>query len=248
MHDVRPRATESRNVGAVYDRPNQDRGLALDNAVNLRYSAGLMAREGIYFLIPLAAASAIALWLEWAVAAGVIALLGLFVAYFFRDPHRAIPSDPGIIVSPADGRVVRIEAEGNDTRVSIFLSIFNVHVNRAPIGGRVESVRYRKGRFLAAFDPRASVENERNTLTMEGDGIRLECTQIAGLVARRIVCRVKAGDTLGRGERFGLIRFGSRADLLLPSNVELGIRVGDRIQGGRSVIGRITAQETRQTA
>lgn len=207
-----------------------------------------MAKDGIYFLAPLAAISIIAFWLDWMAAAGVIAGLGLFVAYFFRDPRRAIPSDPGIIVAPADGRVVRIQSEGNQTRVSIFLSIFNVHINRAPIGGRVESVRYRKGRFLAAFDSRASVDNERNTLTMEGEGIRLECTQIAGLVARRIVCRVKAGDTLGRGERFGLIRFGSRTDLLLPPNVELRVRVGDRIHGGRSVIGRIAGEEIRQTA
>jgi phosphatidylserine decarboxylase len=207
-----------------------------------------MAKEGIYFLLPLVAATAGALWAGWTWAAFVSAGLGLFVAFFFRDPPRVIPSDPGIIVAPADGRVVRIESEGHDTRVSIFLSIFNVHINRSPIAGTVKSVRYRKGRFRAAFNHIASVENEQNTLTFDGEGLRLDCSQIAGLVARRIVCRAQPGDTLARGERFGLIRFGSRTDLLLPPNVEVLVNVGDKVHGGSSVIGRIMAEEQRQTA
>jgi phosphatidylserine decarboxylase len=134
---------------------------------------------------------------------------------------------------------VRIQQEGEQVRLSIFLSIFNVHINRSPINARVSEVRYRKGKFRAAFNHLASVENEQNTLALEGEGIRMECSQIAGLVARRIVCWTKPGDTLARGERFGLIRFGSRADLILPSNVEITVQIGDKIQGGRSVIGRI---------
>jgi len=203
-----------------------------------------MARDAFYYLIPLVAAIATAYALGWIVAAAILFGLALFVAFFFRDPERTIPSDPDIIVAPADGRVVRIELEGEDTRVSIFLSIFNVHINRSPIAGRVEGIQYRKGRFLAAFDHRASVENEQNTVEIEGEGIRLECTQIAGLVARRIVCRTRVGDTLERGERFGLIRFGSRIDLFLPSGVEVGVRVGDRVRGGNSVIGRFRRPES----
>lgn len=207
-----------------------------------------MAKEGIYFLIPLASAAMGAYWAGWRAPAIVAAGLGLFVAYFFRDPDRNIPSAPGLIVAPADGRVVRIQSEGGHTRVSIFLSVFNVHINRSPIGGRVEDVRYSRGRFLAAFDHRASVENEQNTLTLDGDGIRLECTQIAGLVARRIVCRAKPGDVLVRGERFGLIRFGSRTDLVLPPGVEVQVRVGEKIRGGSSVIGRIRSADLRPSA
>ncbi len=196
-----------------------------------------MVRDAFYFLIPLVAAAAGAFWAGWNVAAAVLLGLTLFVAFFFRDPERAIPSDPGIIVSPADGRVVRIEKEGAGIHVSIFLSIFNVHVNRSPIAGRITEVRYQKGKFRAAFKQAASLENEQNTLTIDGDGLTLVCSQIAGLVARRIVCWKKTGDTLQRGERIGLIRFGSRTDLILPNEVELRVQVGDKVRGGNSVIG-----------
>ena len=195
-----------------------------------------MVRDAIYFLLPLAAAAGIAFWIGWFEAGGVLVGLAAFVAFFFRDPYRPIPDGPGIVVSPADGRVIRIVKEGAATRVSIFLSIFNVHVNRSPIEGTITAIRYRKGKFRAAFDNRASVENEVNQLTIEGEGIRVECSQIAGLVARRIVCWRKAGDGVGRGEKFGLIRFGSRADLLLPASVELQVQVGDRVHGGSSQI------------
>ena len=196
-----------------------------------------MVKDAIYFLVPLAAATVFAFWIGWFEAGGVLVGLAAFVAFFFRDPYRQIPSGAGIIVSPADGRVVRIQKEGETTRVSIFLSIFNVHVNRSPIEGAVTEIRYRKGKYRAAFNDLASAENEQNLLIIQGDGIRIECTQIAGLVARRIVCWKKAGDTLGRGEKFGLIRFGSRTDLLLPSGVELQVQVGDRVSGGSSQIG-----------
>ena len=207
-----------------------------------------MARDGFYFLAPLAAGAGGAAWAGWSPAAWALAALALFVAFFFRDPPRVIPSEPGIVVAPADGRVVGIETEGAATRVSIFLSIFNVHVNRSPIAGQVRNVEYRKGRFRAAFVKQASAENERNTLTIEGQGVRIECSQIAGLVARRIVCRTRTGDTLGRGERFGLIRFGSRVDLRLPPGVQVRVRVGDTIYGGASVIGRITSEAGKRTA
>ena len=196
-----------------------------------------MVKDAIYFLVPLAAATAASFWIGWT---GLgVALIGLaaFVAFFFRDPYRQIPSGPGIIVSPADGRVVRIEKEGEGTRISIFLSIFNVHVNRSPIRGEITEVQYRKGKYRAAFNDLASVDNEQNTLTIRGDGLQIECSQIAGVVARRIVCRKKAGDVLERGEKFGLIRFGSRTDLVLPADVELEVRVGDKVRGGSSKVG-----------
>ncbi len=195
-----------------------------------------MVKDAIYFLGPLAAATVFSFWIGWTVPG--VALIGLaaFVAFFFRDPYRQIPSGPGIIVSPADGRVVRIEKEGEGTRISIFLSIFNVHVNRSPILGEITEVQYRKGKYRAAFNDLASVDNERNTLTIRGDGLEIECSQIAGVVARRIVCRKKAGDVLERGEKFGLIRFGSRTDLVLPADVELRVRVGDKVRGGSSEV------------
>ena len=206
-----------------------------------------MAKDAFYFLIPIIAAAVSAFALGWAEAGFAVAGLGLFVAWFFRDPYRQIPADPGLIVSPADGRIVRIEREGENTRISIFLSIFNVHINRAPIAGRIEAVRYQKGRFLAAFNDLASAENEQNTLTIQGEHIRVECSQIAGLVARRIVCRVRPGDRIERGDRFGLIRFGSRADLVLPPSVEVNVRIGDRIRGGSSIIGRLHASNRSPT-
>ncbi len=196
-----------------------------------------MVKDAIYFLVPLAAAAVIAFWIGWVVAGGVLVGLAACVAFFFRDPQRRVPSGPGIIVSPADGRVVRIEQEGDATRVSIFLSIFNVHVNRSPVEGTITEIRYRKGKYRAAYNDLASVENERNLLIISGNRIRVECSQIAGLVARRIVCWKKPGDVVGRGERFGLIRFGSRTELLLPANVELLVQVGDHVRGGSSQIG-----------
>lgn len=196
-----------------------------------------MARDAFLFLIPLLVATVTALWLGWMTITVILIGLVLFVSFFFRDPHRAISTDPSIIVSPADGRVVSIEREGDTNRVSIFLSIFNVHVNRSPVAGEVVDVRYQRGRFRAAFNHLASVENEKNTLTITGDGVTVVCSQIAGLVARRIVCWKDAGHRVEKGERFGLIRFGSRVDLTLPQDVTVAVRVGDRVRGGSSTIG-----------
>ncbi len=166
------------------------------------------------------------------------------MAYFFRDPNRTVPTDETLVVSPADGRVTRIEKlspteAGAPTVVSIFLSPFDVHVNRSPIAGRVIDSAYTKGRFMIATKDEASLVNEQNALTIEGEKITVVCKQIAGVLARRIVCWKKPGDMLQRGERFGLIKFSSRTDLVLPPQVEVSVAVGDRVRGGLSVIGRI---------
>jgi phosphatidylserine decarboxylase len=169
----------------------------------------------------------------------LVTLLAVFVAFFFRNPKRVIPSDPQVIVSPADGRVVKVERVGNVTKLSIFLSIFDVHVNRSPIAGRIEAIDYKKGKFKAAFNHAASVENERNTIMVVQGGIKIVFTQIAGLVARRIVCWKKVGDTVGKGELVGLIRFGSRVDMLFPKGTAVTVERGARVRGGSSPIGII---------
>jgi phosphatidylserine decarboxylase len=170
-------------------------------------------------------------------------LLAAFMAYFFRDPRRAVPSESGLVVSPADGKVTRIEklsAGGAEspTVVSIFLSPFDVHVNRAPIAGEVVDVTYTKGRFIAATSDDASLVNEQNALTIKGERMTVVCKQIAGVLARRIVCWKRPGDSLELGERFGLIKFGSRTDLVLPGEVEVLVKVGERVSGGVTIIGR----------
>lgn len=200
-----------------------------------------IAREALQFEVPLIAAIVVSFWIGW-VAAGIsLLLVATFVLYFFRDPERQIPTDPDVIVSPADGTVVRIERDGALTHMSIFLSIFNVHINRAPLAGLVTDVEYKKGKFRAAFNDLASAENEQNTLTVEGDRCTVRFSQIAGIVARRIVCWKKAGDAVAKGDRIGLIRFGSRVDLFLPEAVELTVQTGDKVRGGSSRIGVIKA-------
>jgi phosphatidylserine decarboxylase len=172
-------------------------------------------------------------------------VLTLFCTYFFRDPERIIPVEEGMVVSPADGKIVDISSteEGRflkkpAIKISIFLDIFNVHVNRSPVVGKVIDIIYNKGRFLAANVPKASLENEQNALILETDsGKKIVCIQIAGLIARRIVCKTKVGETLQRGERFGLIRFGSRVDLYLPVETEIRVSKGDKVLGGESMIG-----------
>ncbi len=168
--------------------------------------------------------------------------LTVFVAFFFRNPPREIPGDEDTVVAPADGRVleageIELEDGRKALRVAIFLSIFDVHVNRAPVSGRVVSIERGGSRFLAAFDRRAETENVRLTLTLEtADGTRVQVTQITGLVARRIVCHPEVGEWLPRGARFGLIRFGSRTDVVLPPDAELRVKQGDRVKGGSSVV------------
>ncbi|HLM57455.1 MAG TPA: phosphatidylserine decarboxylase family protein [Pyrinomonadaceae bacterium] len=203
-----------------------------------------MHREGIlWVLVPLAAAVAAGFYGLWWLAIP-LALLAAFMAYFFRDPRREVPGAEGVVVSPADGRVTRIEklAPGeadSPTLVSIFLSPFDVHINRAPIAGTILDVTYTKGRFTSATRDSASLVNEQNTLTIKGERMTIVCKQIAGVLARRIVCWKRAGESLEIGERFGLIKFGSRTDLVLPPEVELEVAVGHRVRGGATVIGRL---------
>ena len=203
-----------------------------------------MIRDGIPFvLVPLAAALLAALTGYWYVAAALL-LLALFMAYFFRDPERAPLSEQDIIVAPADGRVTRVARmiandEGSPQVVSIFLSVFDVHINRAPIAGEIVDVAYTKGRFMIATREEASVVNEQNALTIRGERMTVVCKQIAGVLARRIVCWKSKGEKVNLGERFGLIKFSSRTDLVLPPEVEVSVRVGDRVRGGVSVIGRL---------
>ena len=204
----------------------------------------MFVRDAIpWVLIPVLAALAL-LWLGlWWLSVPLL-LVAAFMAYFFRDPRRAVPAGAGVVVSPADGRVTRVEKVSpadpdSATVVSIFLSPFDVHINRSPIAGQVTSVNYTKGRFMIATRDEASLVNEQNSLTIRGEKITVNCKQIAGVLARRIVCWKRAGDTLELGERFGLIKFGSRTDLTLPAQVEVLVEVGARVRGGVSLIGRI---------
>ncbi|MDQ3131056.1 MAG: phosphatidylserine decarboxylase [Acidobacteriota bacterium] len=173
------------------------------------------------------------------VAALAFVLLTVFMAYFFRDPRRTIPGEDGVVVSAADGRVTRIEENENGKVVSVFLSPLDVHINRAPIAGRITKIEYIRGKKNPATSDRASLINERNSLTIEGEKMTIVCTQIAGIVARRIVCWSKEGDNLELGEKFGLIKFSSRTDLLMPKNVEIMVEIGDRVVGGETIIGRL---------
>ena len=183
-------------------------------------------------------------WMGWWAAAAVFGVAGLACLGFFRDPERTPPAVAGVVVAPADGRVMAVTEVvdpwvGPATRVSIFLSPLDVHVNRAPVGGLVKNVEYVPGRFMAAYRPEASEENERCTVSLEGEAARVAVRQIAGVLARRIVCRVRAGDSLRTGERYGLIRFGSRTDLMVPRGTDVRVRVGDRVRGGESVMGML---------
>ena len=203
-----------------------------------------MAREGYpYVIVPLILAIIAALVGYWPVSIPFI-ILAAFMAFFFRDPKRTAPADASLVVSPADGRVTRIEKlspeeDNSPTVVSIFLSPFDVHINRAPLAGTITDVSYTRGKFLMATKEEASLVNEQNALTIRGERITVVCKQIAGILARRIVCWKRAGDALNLGERFGLIKFSSRTDLILPPEVEVTVSEGTRVRGGVSVIGRI---------
>lgn len=174
----------------------------------------------------------------------LLTLLTLGLAFFFRDPRRTLPSDSNIVVAPADGRVTRVtkvipEDNSSATLVSIFLSPLDVHVNRAPIAGLIRDVSYVPGKFLMATNEMASTVNEQNALTIEGETITVVCKQIAGILARRVVCWKKKGDRVLLGERFGLIKFSSRTDVILPEQVDVLVTEGSRVQGGTTIIGRI---------
>jgi phosphatidylserine decarboxylase len=199
----------------------------------------MIVKDAWSYLVPLLISGVLAMALGLYTVGILLLLVAAFVAFFFRNPKREIPSDPRIIVSPADGRVVRIERAGNTTSLSIFLSIFDVHVNRSPMAGRIESIDYKRGIFKPAFNHAASVENERNTIMVSQGGLNIVFTQIAGIIARRIVCWKKVGDTVGKGELVGLIRFGSRVDVLFPAGTTVTVPHGARVRGGSSPIGII---------
>ena len=205
------------------------------------------AKEGIPFIAAPAGVTLVAGWLGWPVVAIGAALLTLFVAWFFRNPARVVPQGPHLVVAPGDGNVVAIEEEfeprflkDRSIRLTIFLNVLDVHINRVPCEGVVQDVQYQPGLFRAANRPDATLKNEQNALMLQtSKGVKVLCVQVAGLIARRIVCWVSAGDCVQRGERFGLIRFGSRMDTFLPIGTVVKVAVGDRVKGGETILGEL---------
>ena len=201
-----------------------------------------MVKDGYTFLTPPLVLGLLALWPGWYWVAGVLLFLAAFIAFFFRDPERVPPSDPDAVVSPADGHVVEIVQEAFEEkpgqRVSIFLSVWDVHVNRAPLAGRIRKVEYRPGLFFAALRARASAENEQNIIHLETARGEIVFKQIAGWIARRVLCWKSEGDIVSLGERVGMIRFGSRVDVWLPAGAEIVARRGQFVAGGTSILAR----------
>lgn len=202
-----------------------------------------MLSDAYKFVLPIIGVAAIAGWLGLIWFAGALLLPAAFVCYFFRNPKRKIPEGKNLVVSPADGKIVRIGPVTNENEdserllVSIFLNIFDVHVNRSPIQGIVYQLEYKRGKFKVAYDEDASRVNEQNIITINGDGIEVIVKQIAGLIARRVVCWKALGGKVERGELIGLIRFGSRVDVILPKQTKIVVRMGDAVKGGSSIIG-----------
>ena len=206
-----------------------------------------LAKDGFIFILPLLIITVLMFLISFYWATAIFGLGFLFVTWFFRDPERRIPNEPNVIVSPADGKITEITTENEPIngklckRVTIFLSVFNVHVNRVPIEGTIEDIRYNPGKFLAAFNPKASMDNEQNLILINNGRTHIFVKQIAGLIARRIVCWPKKGDYYESGQRYGLIRFGSRVDILLPENTKLSVACGDKVSGGKSIIGYLNS-------
>ena len=210
------------------------------------YPHPIIAREGWPFLGAAVAAAVLVAWLAgvwWSLPLWVAAL---FVLQFFRDPPRKVPDDPAAVVSPADGRIVAVEKardpwlERDALKISVFMNVFNVHSNRAPVDGEVKQVWYHAGRFINAALDKASLENERNAVWLRTrSGRDVTCVQVAGLIARRILCYVGAGAALSRGERFGFIRFGSRVDVYLPTDAQPVAAIGDKVYAAESVLARL---------
>ena len=201
-----------------------------------------MVKDGYKFAAAPLLVGVAAVVVHWSWLGGVLIFLGLFVLFFFRDPERTPPPDLHAIVSPADGRIMEIVEESREAklgrRISVFLSIFDVHVNRSPVAGRITAIEYRTGKFYGAMRGRASAENEQNAFYVQSERGEVVFKQIAGWVARRIVCWKSVGDSVVRGERVGMIRFGSRMDIWLPEGVEILIRPGQHVAGGTSVLAR----------
>jgi phosphatidylserine decarboxylase len=210
-----------------------------------------MVRDGYYYGLGCLFAAGLIVWLTaWPYAIPVL-LLGAFCIWFFRDPERQIPNLPGAVVSPGDGKVTDISVETSGgvsrQRISIFLNVFNVHVNRSPISGVVREVRYQRGKFLNAMSGHSAEENEQNIVTVEGEGRTVMFKQIAGLIARRIVFNLKVGDHVTRGQRVGLIKFGSRVDVLFDPDAAVQIKIGDHVKGGATVLAVLPVSNSTQT-
>jgi len=205
-----------------------------------------VAKEGIPFFGFTAFVTLVFAMIDWVIPAVIALVITAFVLYFFRDPERVVPHAPGLVVSPADGKVIEIaeraegSLQGDDVRrISIFMNIFNVHVNRVPIGGEVKDIQYTQGGFLPADRKKALIRNERNALLIQADdGIKVTVVQVAGIIARRIVCWAEVSDNLKRGERFGLIRFGSRLDVYVPRHLNIVVKKGDKVLAGQSVLAK----------
>ena len=200
-----------------------------------------MVRDGYIYGLSLLVVAVLLAWATGNWAWGIVpVLLAAFFLWFFRDPERTIPSGAGLIVSPGDGLVTETVTistpEGEKQRISIFLNVFNVHVNRSPIGGVLSRVQYHKGKYLNAMNPASADRNEQNVVTVRGEGIEVTFKQIAGLIARRIVFNLREGDAVERGQRVGLIKFGSRVDVIVPAGAALQVKVGDKVKGGASVL------------
>lgn len=204
-----------------------------------------MAKEGIPFLVASLLVAGFFFATGHPRVGAAFLIPTLFIAYFFRDPDRQPPEGEGLVLSPADGKVIGIEnVSASPTgaaalKVSIFLSVFDVHINRAPVAGRIDRIDYQKGRFLIASDEAASAQNERNTFVLDTRHGRIAFSQVAGMIARRIVCWKKPADDVVQGEKVGMIRFGSRVDLYVPPAAKLDVKVGDRVKGGETIIGRV---------
>lgn len=209
-----------------------------------------MVRDGFYYAIGLGAVAVVLWWLAMPVVLVVLPIvLAAFFLWFFRDPNRIIPQAPGQIVSPGDGIVTEAEwietTSGSRLRLSIFLNVFDVHVNRSPVSGTVKVVEFRPGEFLNAMKPESVLHNEQTLVVIDAGDYEVSFKQIAGLLARRIVCNVKAGDRVERGQRVGLIKFGSRVDVLLPAEAELKVKTGVRVRGGSSVLAVIAPTDAK---
>lgn len=221
----------SRNIGQT-----PDVGCWFWLTFSIRPPAFLMVKEGVPFVIVPAILALIFGFLQMWIVAALFIAIALFMAYFFRDPFRRIPDDDNLIVSAADGRVTRIDEDERGKLVSVFLSPLDVHINRAPISGKITKVDYVRGKKIPATSDQASFVNERNSITIVGERMTVVATQIAGILARRIVCWNKEGDDLELGQKYGLIKFSSRTDLLMPKEVEIKVGIGDRVVGGETVI------------
>jgi phosphatidylserine decarboxylase len=213
-----------------------------DRAVGIPF-----AKDGIPFIGAGVGVTLLAAWLGWTIVAVGVAILTLFFSWFFRNPSRVVPQGARLVVAPGDGKIIAIEEEfeprfikDRSIRISIFLNVFDVHINRVPCEGFIEDVQYQPGLFLVASKPDATLRNEQNALMIRtAQGVKVLCVQVAGLIARRIVCWISPGDRAVCGERFGLIRFGSRMDTFLPIGTAVRVAVGDRVKGGETILGEL---------